>query len=71
MLFRISDNPHCVNNLADNPEYAKIKEKLCKQMEMEEWEQGDPRMHGNGDVFDKYPFTKSFNYEKKQLKHWR
>jgi N-sulfoglucosamine sulfohydrolase len=65
MLFRISDDPHCVNNLANNPEYAKIKEKLCKQMETELREQGDPRMHGNGDVFDKYPFTKSFIYDKK------
>ncbi|MBK1875330.1 sulfatase family protein [Pelagicoccus mobilis] len=56
-LYQVSKDPDCVNNLADNPEYKRIKQRLRKQMEKELTDQGDPRTLGNGDIFDEYPYT--------------
>lgn len=55
-LYNVKDDPDCMINLADKPEYRKIKEELRQQMETELKAQGDPRTLGKGDVFDKYPF---------------
>ena len=55
-LYRIQKDPHCMNNLAENPEYAAMKAKLRKQMEAELTAQGDPRTLGKGDVFDEYKY---------------
>ncbi len=63
-LFQLSNDPDCLNNLADHPEYAEDKMKLREQMTAELIAQGDPRMLGQGDQFDQYPFRgASFNYE--------
>ena len=55
-LYNIQDDPDCINNLATLPEYAEVKAQLRQQMEAELKEQGDPRILGNGDVFDNYPY---------------
>lgn len=54
-LYNLSDDPDCLKNLADSPEQAQMKEKLRGMMEAELKEQGDPRMFGNGGIFDAYP----------------
>jgi len=56
-LFRISNDPDCIENLAENPEYASIKSKLTKQMVRKLKKDGDPRMFGRGDIFDTYPYS--------------
>ena len=38
-----------------------MKKELEKQLEKELRKQKDPRMFGNGSVFDKYPFAKGMN----------
>ena len=57
-LYDVLNDPHCVNNLADNPSYAKIKERLWQQLESELIAQGDPRVLGQGEIFDYYPNRK-------------
>ena len=57
-LYDILNDPDCVNNLADNPSYSKIKNRLWKQLETELIAQGDPRILGKGEIFDYYPNSK-------------
>jgi hypothetical protein len=45
-----------MNDLAKDPLYAKKKIELKKRLYDTLKRQKDPRMTGNGDVFDKYPF---------------
>lgn len=54
-LYDIKKDPDCVNNLADLPEYQKIVEELRTKMNKVLTEQKDPRVLGNGDIFDYYP----------------
>ena len=63
-LFNISEDAGCMNNLADDPEYAEIKLKMKARMENMLKEQQDPRMFGNGDIFNSYGFSneQGWNY---------
>lgn len=54
-LFDILADPDCVTNLAQSPMHAQIVDSLWKQLTVELTEQGDPRILGNGEVFDYYP----------------
>lgn len=56
-LYDLSADPDCVVNLADDPEWRERRDDYRRQMERELTEQGDPRMTGNGDVFDRYPYS--------------
>ncbi len=56
-LYQISSDPECLNNLADKQEYSVIKTKLAKQMTDELIREKDPRIMGNGDIFDTYPYS--------------
>ena len=56
-LYFLKDDPDCINNLSDLDAYDDIKEKLKNQLFSELKEQGDPRMHGNGAVFDDYEYA--------------
>ena len=58
-LYRIDEDPDCVQNLALDPEYAPIMEDLKGQLFTELQAQGDPRMMGNGDIFDQYEYAQS------------
>ncbi len=68
-LFDVKASRDCVKDLAQNKSQANIKTALKTQLFRELKEQGDPRMFGRGDVFDKYGFAsemwKNF-YEKHQ-----
>jgi len=57
MLFQTTNDPYSMHNLANDQSYAKIKTALKKQLEKELKAQGDPRMFGNGAVFDKYLYA--------------
>ncbi|MGB3617655.1 MAG: sulfatase [Catalinimonas sp.] len=55
-LYRIADDPACVDNLALDPEMQAIKARLRQRMEAQLLAEGDPRMRGEGHVFDEYPY---------------
>jgi arylsulfatase A-like enzyme len=53
-LYNIKTDPLCMNNLAVNEEFKAKKDELLNQMKAELTAQKDPRILGNGDVFDNY-----------------
>ncbi|WP_319268635.1 sulfatase [uncultured Draconibacterium sp.] len=53
-LYNVSEDPFCMKNLAEEEKYAAIKAQMSEQMINELTEQEDPRILGNGDVFDSY-----------------
>ena len=53
-LYHIGNDPYCILNLAGNPKYEEVQKKLSERMIRELIQQGDPRVLGNGDVFDSY-----------------
>jgi len=62
-LYNISVDPECLINLAEIASYQELKEKLKKILVDDLNQQNDPRIKGNGDVFDKYPFNESINLD--------
>jgi arylsulfatase A-like enzyme len=56
-LYDLSRDPECILNLAIYPEYADRIKDMKDQLFSELKEQGDPRMFGQGDVFDNYPYA--------------
>jgi N-sulfoglucosamine sulfohydrolase len=55
-LYQVSKDPYCLKNLANDRRYSSTKNNLKSQMEQELKMQHDPRMYGNGNVFDNYPY---------------
>lgn len=54
-FFDIENDPYCLHNLADDPAY---KDKLLRYRRFSGaylMETNDPRVTGNGDIFDSYP----------------
>ncbi len=58
-LFDLKDDPDCVNNLADLPEYQSRKKELREKLYAELKLQDDPRILGKGEVFDNYTSVKN------------
>lgn len=56
-LYRIDDDPECLKDLSSHPGHLAMKEKLEIQLLNELKEQGDPRVSGQGDVFDRYLYA--------------
>jgi N-sulfoglucosamine sulfohydrolase len=56
-LYDVSKDPDCITNLADDPKYFEIRQKLRRQMESELKAQGDPRLFGKGYIFDQYQYA--------------
>jgi N-sulfoglucosamine sulfohydrolase len=56
-LYHIAEDRECMYNLADDPAYARIKKELRSRMEAMLKEQEDPRMFGNGDIFNSYGYS--------------
>ena len=54
-LYDIGKDPECLKNLASDAGYSSLKRSLNGQLYTELLKQDDPRMYGNGDIFDKYP----------------
>ena len=53
-LYDLRRDPDCLTNLATSGEVAAKRSELSGALEMELKTQGDPRMSGEGDVFDRY-----------------
>ncbi len=56
-LYNITDDPFCMNNLAEDANYSEIKTRLEDRMKQKLTEQNDPRILGNGDIFDNYEYS--------------
>lgn len=56
-LYNIIEDPFCMNNLADNDNYAERKTDMSDEMTRKLIEQGDPRISGKGEIFDNYPYA--------------
>jgi N-sulfoglucosamine sulfohydrolase len=56
-LYDIGKDPACINNLANNAGYSSHMQNLMNLMFDELRAQNDPRITGNGDIFDKYPYA--------------
>lgn len=56
-LYDIGKDPECLKNLASEPGYSTLKRRLNEQLYTELLQQDDPRMYGNGDIFDNYPYA--------------
>ena len=54
-LFDIRADPGCLNNLAGDPKLAAVRDDLLDALEAYLKKTGDPRSHGNGDIFETYP----------------
>jgi arylsulfatase A-like enzyme len=54
-LYDITKDRDCLHNLADDPGSAAVKAALWQQLQTELTAQRDPRMLGQGDIFDFYP----------------
>jgi hypothetical protein len=57
MLFRLTDDPQCVHNLASDPAFAPVVEGLKGRMLLMLKAEQDPRALGNGAVFDRYRYV--------------
>lgn len=56
-LYDLKSDPDCVYNLAEQKNYSKLKNKLKSTLFAELKKQGDPRMFGNGALFDQYKYS--------------
>jgi hypothetical protein len=56
-LYDLTRDPDCVNNLAASPEQQSRRAAMERQMTDKLKAQGDPRMFGQGDIFDRYPIA--------------
>ncbi len=54
-LFDVLADPDCVRNLASDPDFSEIRIRLSHQLNTELTSQQDPRVLGDGDIFDFYP----------------
>jgi N-sulfoglucosamine sulfohydrolase len=51
-LFDLRRDPDCMTNLAATVSFAKLQQQLFDELK----QQGDPRMSGNGHIYDEYPY---------------
>jgi arylsulfatase A-like enzyme len=56
-LYDLRTDPHCVNNLASDPQYDAVKHDLWTELEGYLRGSGDPRIFGRGEVFDTYEYV--------------
>jgi len=54
-LYDINADPDCVRNLATSEMHFSIKQRLWSQLKQELTDQNDPRILGDGNIFDFYP----------------
>ncbi|HEC41294.1 MAG TPA: heparan N-sulfatase [Bacteroides sp.] len=56
-LYQISEDPYCMNNLADDEAYEKLKQQMRDLLFLELQTQEDPRILGQGHIFDEYVYA--------------
>jgi len=59
-LYNIKTDPECMNNLSKYPAFRNIMSSLKKQLFSELKRQGDPRVFGNGSLFDDYVYADKY-----------
>lgn len=55
-LYRLSDDPHTVRNLASDPAFAGVLAGLRSELQSRLTAESDPRALGHGEIFDSYPY---------------
>ena len=53
-LFDVAKDPGNLTNLADQPEYRALRDQLISQLKAHLTKTGDPRVLGNGNVWESY-----------------
>ena len=61
-LYWIAMDPECLINLAANPLFYNLRKEMNEKLFDNLREQKDPRVSGEGDIFDKYPFMDEKNH---------
>lgn len=61
-LYDIKNDPDCLNNLVTNKAYNRIKSQLRSRLWNYLYETGDPRVKGNGDIWETYPRVSSMRW---------
>lgn len=56
-LYQPGKDPDCLDNLALHPEFQGIKDALEEQLFDQLRKENDPRMFGNGHIFDEYEYA--------------
>ncbi len=56
-LYNVVDDPECLVNLAGDPAHESRLVRMATRMEEALLAEGDPRMRGEGEVFDAYPYA--------------
>ncbi len=67
-LYELGSDPHCVHNLADESVQTQRKAAMLGNMESLLKAQNDPRMFGNGRVFDEYVPTSQAGFYERYMK---
>ena len=53
-LFNVADDPECMRELIKSPRLRETRERMMAEMNQFLTDTGDPRMNGNGDVWESY-----------------
>lgn len=56
-LYDLGRDPDCLNNLAGDAAHERRRARMHDEMAGKLKAQGDPRMFGRGDIFDRYPIA--------------
>ena len=56
-FYNITVDPECMNNLASEKNLSELISRMKAKMEKDLKAQKDPRMFGNGDIFDNYGYS--------------
>jgi uncharacterized sulfatase len=56
-LYDLRLDPDQVDNVAADPKYAEVKARLSRQLMKVLTDAGDPRVTGDGETFDRSPFS--------------
>jgi N-sulfoglucosamine sulfohydrolase len=67
-LYDLKHDRHCTKNIATAADQVSLSKLLLSQMEKELTNQNDPRMFGNGKLFDEYPATNGAGFYDQYLK---
>lgn len=66
-LFDLTADPDCVHNVADTAVHRVRMEAMTQFLQKKLVAQGDPRLLGNGQVFESYPPTQGKDYYENYL----
>ena len=62
-LYHIESDRACIHNLTEDPAYTTRKERMRERLFEHLRVTGDPRVCGNGDIFDSYPFYQPTSFD--------